>query len=252
MRLPVILSVIILLVAAQTALAQNDLITEPTLLYRKRIQFGGNINSAELGGINFRYQWQKTALLKNGLDIELARLRHPKESRVYSAISESPRKFTPGRLNMAFFLRAGYGQNVFITDRIYKNSVSLHYNYQFGLTSAFLKPIYVDVSVRNQDNREYIATERYDPVGAHSNPAVIFGNATFTEGFNDISTRLGGHFKQSLSVEWGQYPENYYTIEAGCVLDVFGRQLPLMADQFARNKSLFFTLFLGFNFGYNK
>ncbi len=252
MRVLAKMYVFVLVLAGFSAFAQNDLITEPTLLYRRRIQFGANLNSAELGGVNFKYQWQKTALQKNGFEVELARLRHPKEERVFSPISESPRKYTPGRVNMAFFLRTGYGQNAFITDRIYKNSVSLHYNYSFGLTTVFLKPIYIDASVRSADNREYVATEKYDPVVKHNNPAVIFGNASFTRGFDELSVRAGGHFKNSLSVEWGQYPEDYYSLEAGFVVDVFPRELPLMSDQFAKNKNVFFTLFLGFTLGYNK
>lgn len=253
MRVVAKLYVFVFMLAAWPAFAQNDLITQPTLLYRKRIQFGANINSAELGGINFKYQWQKTALRKNGFEVELARLRHPKEERVYSLIAESPRKYTPGRINMAFFLRTGYGQNVFVTDRQYKNSVSLHYNYSFGVTTALLKPIYIDRSVQVEgQNRTYIATEKYDPVNKHRDPGIIYGNASFTRGLDELTVRAGGHFKNSLSVEWGQYPEDYYSLEAGFVVDVFGRPLPLMADELAKNKQVFFTLFLGFTFGYNK
>ncbi len=253
MRVVAKLCSLVFVFTALTAVAQNDLITEPTLLYRKRIQYGANLNSATLGGLNFKYQWQKTALLKNGFDLELARIRHPKEERVYGQ-SDNPKQYTPGRINMAFFLRTGYGQNVFITTRDYKNAVSLHYNYSFGVTTALLKPIYIDVFKLSQDpfGQDYIATEKYDPVNTHTTPYTIYGNATFTRGFNEMTARVGGHFKNSLSVEWGEYPDAFNSLEAGFCVDVFAQPLPLMADELAKNKQLYFTLFLGFTFGQNR
>jgi hypothetical protein len=253
MRVVAKLSSLVFVLMAFTALAQNDLITEPTLLYRKRLQYGFNLNSSTLGGLNFKYQWQKTALLKNGFDVELARIRHPKEERVYGQ-SDNPKQYTPGRVNMAFFLRTGYGQNVFITTRDYKNAVSLHYNYSFGVTTALLKPIYIDVFKLSQDpfGQDYIATEKYDPVDKHTTPFIIYGNSAFSRGFNELSAQVGGHFKNSLSIEWGEYPDAFNSLEAGFCIDVFAQPLPLMADELARNKQLYFTLFLGFTFGQNR
>ena len=247
-------NVLLVMLLTTDLFAQNDVITEPTLLYRKRFLYGANINSAELGGLNFKYQWQKTALLKNGFEIELSRLRHPKEERIYGQ-SENTRKYTPGRINMAFFIRTSYGQNVFITDRNYKNSISLHYNYSFGATTALLKPIYIEVIKANTDpinGNEYLATEKYDPISTHTNPFLIYGNASFTRGFSESSLVLGGHFKNSLSVEFGQYPDSFNSLEAGFVIDVFGKPLALMAEPIAKNKNVFFTLFIGYSFGTNK
>ena len=247
------LCTLVLLFTSFAANAQNDLITEPTLMYRKRIQYGVHLNTAGLGGLNFKYLWQKTALIKNGFDIDLSRIRHPKEERVYGQ-SDNPKQYTPGRINMAFFLRTGYGQNVFITTRDYKSAISLHYNYSFGVTTALLKPIYIDVFKISQDpgGQDYIATEKYEPVYKHTTPYTIYGNATFTRGFNELTAKVGGHFKNSLSVEWGEYPHAFTSTEAGFVVDVFAKPLPLMAEELASNKQFFLTLFLGVTFGQNR
>ncbi|MCU0422742.1 MAG: hypothetical protein MUC81_08005 [Bacteroidia bacterium] len=248
------LSIILYLCASLpfAAKAQNDL-EEPQLLYRKRIMYGANVNSAGLGGINFKFGKQKTALIKNLFEIEFARLRHPKEERVFGQ-SDNPKKYTPGRINMAFFLRAGYGQNLFITDRMYKNSVSLHYNYAFGPTLALLKPIFIEVLKESPNNptQAIIATERYDPVNEHTFPLAIYGNASFNRGLNLISPRLGGYFRNSLSIEWGQYPDEFRSLEAGFVVDAFATELPLMAPELANNNQFFFTLFLTYYFGQNR
>lgn len=245
--------ILVLFAFAAELSAQNELITEPTLLYRKRHLYGINLNSAELGGLQYQFQWQKTALIKNGFQVELARLRHPKEERIYSQ-SPDPRKYTPGRVNMAFFLRTGYGQNLFITDRNYKTAISLHYNYTFGLTTAMLKPIYIDVLKTSNDpsNQQYVTSEKYDPVDKHNNPFIIYGNSGFAKGFSESTFNLGLHFKNSLSVEWGAYPDAFQSLEAGFVVDVFPSTLKMMAPEYGTNNNIFVTLFVGFNLGYNK
>ena len=244
---------LLLLLWDLSAVAQNEMITEPTLLYRKRLLYGFHLNSSSLGGFNFKYQWQKTATVKNGIDFDLDRIRHPKETRVYG-LSDNPRQYTPGRINMAFFFRAGYGQTIFITNRDYKSAVSVHYNYAVGSTIALLKPIYIDVFKRSNDpfGQSYIATEKYDPVNKHTSPQSIYGNATFTRGFDEIKPYFGAHFKNSIVVEWGDYPDVFQALEAGFCIDLFPQKLPLMAEQLTPNKNLFFTLFLGFTLGQNR
>lgn len=234
------------------ALAQNEAITEPQLLYRKRIQFGMNLNSTGLGGINFKYGWHKTGRIKNMLDVEFARIRHSKEKRIYGK-DENPRQYTFGRLNMAFFLRTGYGQNIAITERPYKNAASLHFNYSVGVTTAILKPVYLDiqkiVADPGQISRRYIVSERYDP-DVHTDQSNILGNASFTDGLGQLTFTPGAYGRASLAVEWGQYPDEFKSLEAGIVVDGFMKPLPLMA--FVPKDYYFCSLFLAFTFGFNK
>lgn len=232
--------------------AQNEAITEPQLLYRRRMQFGANLNSTGLGGINFKYGWHKTGKVKNMLDIEFARIRHSKETRIYGA-SDNPRQYTFGRLNMAFFLRTGYGQNIAITERPYKNAASVHFNYSLGVTTAILKPIYLDIRkiVTDPVRGTYfvVLSERYDPE-KHTDQQSILGNASFTEGLGELTFTPGAYGRASLAVEWGQYPDEFKSLEAGIVVDAFAKPLPLMA--FVPRDHYFFTLFLAFTFGFNK
>jgi hypothetical protein len=232
--------------------AQNEAITEPQLMYRKRLQVGMNLNSTGLGGINFKYGWHKTGKINNMLDFELARIRHSKETRIYGN-SDNPRQYTPGRLNMAFFLRTGYGQNIAITERPYKNATSLHFNYSVGISTAILKPIYLDVRkiitdpIRGTYN--IVESERYDPA-VHTDPQSILGNSSFTDGLGELSFTPGVYGRASLDVEWGQYPDEFYSLEAGVCVDYFAKPLPLMA--FVPYDQYFVSLFLQFTFGFNK
>lgn len=243
---------LILLIFSLESFAQNEAITTPQLMYRKRIQWGMNLNSTGLGGVNFKYGWHKTGRINNMFDVELARIRHSKEVRIYGE-SDNPRQYTFGRLNMAFFLRTGYGQNITITERPYKNAVSLHFNYSVGVTSAILKPIYLDIiKIKTDPVRGQVRTvqpERYDPA-VHDKQQSILGNSSFLEGMGNLSFTPGGYGRASLAVEWGQYPDEFKSLEAGFTVDAFYKPLPLMA--FVPEDYYFFTLFLAFTFGYNK
>jgi hypothetical protein len=237
-----------LLMVVQTS-AQNQAITESQLLYRKRILAGANLNTSGLGGLNFKFGWQKTDRKKNMLDIEFARVRHPKEQRIYGN-SENPQKYTYGRLNMLFLLRTGIGQTIFLTERPYKNAIQLNFNYSIGLSTALLKPIYLDIYHPYSDGLGgYVKSERYDPK-IHSNQSQIWGNSPFFKGISNTKAEFGAYAKTSLSVEWGEFPEAFYALEAGMVVDGFPQGLELMAYQ-SKNYYLF-NFFVGFQFGWNK
>jgi hypothetical protein len=228
---------------------QNEAITEAQLFYRKRVQLGANLNSSGLGGINFKYGWQKTGTKKNMLDVELARIRHSKETRIYGS-SETPNQYTFGRLNMLFALRTGYGQTIFLTERPYKNAIQVNFNYALGIHTAILKPIYLDVYRPNLDGfGGYVVSERYDP-DKHDNKSRIFGSSSFFQGIGNTSLQFGAYGKASISIEWGDYADEFHALEAGVVLDVFPDRLPLMAYQ---PKTLYYlNLFIGYQFGWNK
>jgi hypothetical protein len=237
--------------SASFALAQNEAITQPQLFYKKRITAGVNINSSGLGGINFRYGTQKTELKKNMLDVEFARVRHPKETRISGVSPENPQRYVFGRLNMLFLLRTGLGRTLYLTQRPYKNAVQVNLNYFAGVSTALLKPVYLDIFYNNSsiDNRGFVRSERYDP-NIHTNQSAIFGNSSFFNGINQTEAKLGGYGRFSLAVEWGEYPEEFNSVEAGFTVDMFPQGLPLMA--FQKETSLIFNFFIGYQFGWNK
>lgn len=231
------------------AYAQNQAILETTLFYRTSHQFGLNLNSSGLGGLMYRRAWHKTDKIKRVLDIELLRVRDPKEYRIYGA-SDNPQQYTFGRLNMAFFFRTGYGNTIKLTDRPYKNAVGLSFNYHYGISTALLKPIYLDVFYPYLDRSGgLVKVERYDPQ-IHTNPSLIFGNASFFTGMSNTAAYFGGYGRASLAIDWGQYPEDFHTLEAGFTIDYFPDRLPLMAK--TPERDLFFLLYLGYTFGMNK
>lgn len=230
--------------------AQNIAITEPQLLYRKSNQFGIGLNSFGLGGINYRYGWHKTGKSQAHIEADFLRVKHPKEIRRSSIITDNPIKYTFGRMNTVFFLRTGYGQTKAITERPYRNALGLNAVYSIGPNLALLKPVYLDVYYPNPSGfGGYLVSEKFDPE-KHKDIFRIYGNSNFFTGIGETSLRLGAFAKAGLSVEWGQYSEEYKSVEAGITLDVFGSGLPMMA--YLPEKNLFFGFYLYTNWGFKK
>jgi hypothetical protein len=249
MKVTLYIAAICCFVFSTSVFAQNEAITEPTLFYRKSILTGGNINSAGLFGGQFRYGWHKTGKQKIFLDFEIARVRDPKEFRIFSN-SDNPRRYSHGRLNLAIFNRIGVGKNVVITERPYKNAYSLSVNYAGGMNAAFLKPVYLDVYYPFEDRSGgFVRSERFNPE-IHTNQNLIFGNSPIFTGIGESQFIPGAYGRLSLMVDWGQYTEEFYALEAGITVDYFPRALPLMARQ--PERSWFMILYLGFSYGINK
>jgi len=235
-------------IASHTS-AQNIAITETTIMYRKSVQLGGNLNSTGIFGLNFRYGWHKTAKKQGIFDFEIARIKDPKEYKIYGA-SDNPQRYSYGRLNMAFFLRTGVGRSIKLTERPYKNALGININYAVGISTAMLKPIYLDIYHPYTDRSGgYVEAERYDP-DIHNNPSLIFGNANFFTGINKSTFTPGGYARISLSAEWGQYNEEFHNLEGGLTFDFFPTALPLMA--FSPERTQFLVLYIAYIYGFNK
>jgi hypothetical protein len=228
--------------------SQNAPITEPQLMYLKHIQFGANANTFRMGGVQFRYGWHKTGSVFNHFESELSRIKHPKEIR-RSGFTEQPSQYSYGRMNMVFFWRNGFGQTINITERPYKNALGLNFVYTVGASMAILKPVYIDVFYPYTDGSPngYLVSEKYDPE-KHQDIFRIYGNSSIFAGLGEAKAQIGGYGRGGLQVEWGQYPDETRSLEAGITVDAFLNGLPMMAKQPYDNR--FIGFYLAFNWGY--
>lgn len=228
--------------------AQNVPINEPEMVYNNHYQFGLNANTFGLGGVQFRYNWHQNALKSTFFESELCRVKHPKEIRRNGAITEQPNQYSFGKLNTVFFFRNGIGQTILLTERPYKNALSLRFNYAAGFNLALLKPVFLDIfyPYSNGAPSGYLVSEKYDP-NKHKDIYRIYGNSTFFTGMNAIDAQLGGYGRAGLEVEWGQFPDETKSIEAGITFDTFISGIPMMAQ--LPYESKFIGLYLAFNWG---
>ncbi len=225
--------------------AQNAPITEAQMLYMNDYQFGVNANTHGLGGINFRYGWHKTGFKNNVFETELAIIQHPKEVK-RDGYNNNPSQYKFGKLNNLFFLRIGYGNITNLTERTYKNALGLNLIYAAGINLALLKPYYLDVVQLDKHRNVNIVTSKFvpDSTGEYN----IYGSSSFAQGLGETSVKLGAYGRLALAVEWGQYPDEYKTLELGIVADGFSDGIPIMSGYAAER--YFAGLYLAFNWGW--
>ncbi len=231
---------------------QNAPLVEPQLMYTQSNQYSISMNSfnTKWGGLYFRHGWHKTGTQLNHYEIDIERIKHAKEVR-RSGFSDNPNQYQFGRLNVVFFLRNGMGQTVIITDKPYKNAVGLNFVYSIGSTIAFLKPVFIEVYYPYEGGKTggYLVSEKYDPE-KHTDVYKIYGNSSFGSGLSETKLVFGGYGRSGLQVEWGPYPDETRSLEAGITVDAFSKGLPIMAH--SNYDQVFYGFYIAFNWGKKK
>jgi len=198
-------------------------------MYTKSNLYGIGLNSFKSRGAFYRLGWHKTGKEQNHWELDISRIRHPKEDR-RQGFTENQTQYTFGRLNVVYLMRNSFGQTITITDRPYKNAIGINFVYDVGVTTAFLKPVYIEVYYQfdNSPSEGYLVSERYDPQ-KHSDIYKIYGNSTFTKGLSETKLQVGGFGRAGFQVEWGQYSDEIRCLEAGVTVDAFMNGIPIMA-----------------------
>jgi len=108
------------------------------------------------------------------------------------------------------------------------------------------KPVYLYIINFTSSQYEYeITTEEYDPENHYFDN--IYGRAPFTEGLGEIKFYPGIYGKAGLDFEIGTYKTKINSFEAGGILEIFPKGIPIMAYNEPRN--FFFTLYISYSFG---
>lgn len=238
------------ILASEFAISQNAPITEPQLMYSQSHTFGISLNSFRSEGIHYRYGWHKTGKEQNHFEIDISRIKHPKEVR-RQGFTEGQSMYSFGRMNVVYFARTNFGRTVTLTERPYKNAVGLNFVYSGGATFAFQKPVYIDVYYPSDffPGEGYLISEKYDP-DKHVDQFKIYGNSSFTRGFSDIKVNMGAFGRAGFQVEWGQYSDEIRCLEAGVTVDAFLQGIPIMAHQ--NYDQVFYGFYLAYNWGNRK
>lgn len=200
-------------------------------------------------GANFRRLYYKDGFHKQGWEIDLVNIRHPKEVKIFNQLDNSARGYVYGKLNNLYALRMGYARDQILFDKTDQGTVAISLVTNGGLSLGILKPVYLEI-VKPVNNGQFIlSTERYDPT-VHEY-GVIYGQANFFKGFDNLSAMPGLYGKLGLSFDYNLIDEKTTTLEVGVVFDYFIREVPIMAqlDPTIQNSSLFTQFYLTVNFG---
>lgn len=180
--------------------------------------------------------------------IELGEIKHPKEYKQnfdrLPGVS-SPKSFIFGKQNNLYFLRAGYGEKRYLSDKGRKKGLAVGINYAFGVNLGLLKPYYLDLVYPPSELR----SERYSEENAtyFLNPNNIYGASGIGKGWDGLRPLPGGYVKAGLLFDWGAFDELLKCLEVGVMLDVFYKKAPIMVTE--RNRPFFLNLYLNIHFG---
>ncbi len=229
------------------ARAQENVMYEDDtpLLYRKELSVGLQVHTSGIG-VAMRRGKQLTITRKRMLELDLVSMKHPKEEKTH-VFKDSP-GFVYGKLNYLTLLRTGWGYQRVLYAKGDRSGVEVRFNYSAGLSTAIVKPVYLDIIVRSgqypfeQSRQE---PQRYDPVKHQLSD--IYGRSDFGYGMSELSIHPGGYFKSGFSFEFGKNDKNIRALETGAVIDVFPKAIPIMA--YAKNNNYYFSLFLSVYFG---
>ncbi|HWB63770.1 MAG TPA: hypothetical protein VG603_09690 [Chitinophagales bacterium] len=158
------------------------------------------------------------------------------------------RDFIFGLDNHFHTIRVNYGIKRTIADKADKNGVRLTLVAFGGVALGLLKPYYLDV-VHSTDAGYVIQPERYSAANASLflNKDSIADAAPTRYGLNQMQPVVGLHGKLGLNFDWGTKDEFVKAIEAGVMLDVYYKRLPIMLND--SNRFYQFGVYLAAHFG---
>ena len=112
-----------------------------------------------------------------------------------------------------------------------------------GPALGVLKPVYYEVA-------DYGDTQfRLEKFNSATHMQSIFGRASFFKGVKEIKVVPGGTVRGGFSFEYSTSDISIHAIETGLSLDIFPKNIEIMATEIQKNDFFFVTLFISYRFG---
>lgn len=186
--------------------------------------------------------------------ISIGELKHPKEvqqSEIYNfGPGHSNRSFVFGKQNTFLLLRGGIGNKRYYSEKASKKGLAIGISWEAGPTLGILKPYYLRL-------REYaepgalaeIVERKYSPdiENLFLDIYSIEGSSGFGKGLGELSVIPGIHARGGVHFDWGAFDEFVKAGEAGIMIDVFPKKVPMMVTE--ENSRFFINLYISFLFG---
>lgn len=243
MRMRRLLPLMIGLLVYSNAFSQGEIDNQKNILYKNERTYGIFLSSNGIGA-DFSYSKRINARNHTLYQVELFSLNHPKEIKLSNSFY-SNKSFVFGKINNFFELKGQWGRSSEIYRKNDAGSISIRYFYSAGPVIGFLKPVYYEIYYSTGNPYEYYTkVEKFNTSIHQSN---IFGKASFFEGIDEISIIPGASAKFGFTFEYSRKNININAIEIGAGIDIFPREIPIMANE--SNQFFFLNLFAGYRFG---
>lgn len=225
---------IVLLACSLCSVAQNneyDYVENKPFLTKKEYGFGAVLHTCGWG-LAFRKGESVTVNSKRLYEVEFVSMKHPKEYKTISYLSERPKSFVYGKMNGLLVAHGGYRMERILFSKTERNTFEIRLHATGGISLGFTKPIYYQL-----DND---LIQKFNPDTALS-PEQIKGKAEFTKGLDEMKVYPGLYLKTGTMFEYNPLNDGITAIEVGMMVDVYGKKIPIMA--FAKNKQVWFNFY---------
>lgn len=224
----------------------NEYVEEKPVLMKNEVTYGLNTHTSGTIGIQFRRSYNLTVNKKRIYEGDFIGMKHPKEVRTVNPYYDNAKSYVFGKLNTFNILRIGTGYERTLYNKAERNGVEIRFVYSGGLSLGITKPIYLEILKPTPLTNQYdIVVEKYDPE-IHFIDS-IYGRASFIYGINQLRFHPGGYAKIGFNFEYAPIFENVKALEIGAIIDVFPKEIPIMA--FTKNKQFFLTFYITLMFG---
>ncbi|HLN55969.1 MAG TPA: hypothetical protein VK207_08250 [Bacteroidales bacterium] len=228
------------------AYSQGEVDNQLKVFFRNERSFGLQLNTDGLG-VSYRTAKRLDYLNKRLIEVDFGTIKSPKEYRQRHPFGQGG-AYVFGKLNSAFYLRAGYGHQHELYSKEDFGGIAIRYFVSAGPVLALYKPIYYKVlyQIPGTANDYELREEEFDP-NRIASPDEIYGRASFTKGFSEIKVMPGAYGKAGFNFEYSKEDRAIHAIEIGGQLNAFMKDIPIMA--ITDNKQFFFSLFVSYRFG---
>lgn len=224
--------------------SQDDKPLEERLVYSRQNTYKVALHSQGLG-LGFKIGKIKNIHLTRNWRAEAVSLRSHKEIKAITLSQYNTRPYIYGKLNYAYVLRFGWGEDRLIYGKPYWGGIETRWTYSVGASLALLKPYYYYVvNYQPSTSGEYVETieERTFEPGLN-----ILGRAAFTKGFGQIKVSPGINASLGLSFDLAKSRTRVQAIDVDVIVECFPMGVSIMDSE--RNKRFFLTFMLSYNFG---
>lgn len=228
------------------AYSQGEIDNQLKVFFRNERSFGFQLNTDGLG-VSYRTAKRLDYLNKRLIEVDLGTMKSPKEYRQRHPFGQGG-AYVFGKLNSAFYLRAGYGHQHELYSKEDFGGIAIRYFVSAGPVLALYKPIYYKVlyQIPGTANEYELREEQFNP-NTIAAPDEIYGRASFTKGFREIKVMPGAYGKAGFNFEYSKEDRAIHAIEIGGQLNAFMKEIPIMA--ITQNKQFYFSLFVSYRFG---
>ncbi|HMR47548.1 MAG TPA: hypothetical protein PKC85_12210 [Bacteroidia bacterium] len=230
-------------VAAQDV--RYDYVEDLPLRYTNEYSIGATLHSSGWG-LMFRKGKNLTVNRKRMYEIEIVSMKHPKEYKSVSYLSERPKTFVFGKMNSLLVIHGGFCYERVLFDKAERKHFEIRWNSTGGPSLGLTKPVYLIFATGNGQR----VVEKYDPNNQNHDKQSIYGKAEFTKGLDEMKLYPGVFLKSGVMFEYNIMNDGITAVEVGVMLDAYAKKIPIMA--FAKNKQVFFNLYGTFMLGRKK